>query len=287
MKALKLVVVFVELTGILIIVTMSARNRARLGSPLRLHGSFELFGQSAKLIGGNIWVFGPLFALPLLFAFHAWEWTPALGGDTGHHWTRYSWFGSGFSSSLPYYLWYAVIGSSILWFFFVLLAGSIVQIMLQRAQLEATEGKPLDFIRLWRDTKPMFIQMFGLYAVMGLYIVIGLALFIIPGLIFLRRYILAPYVMLDSRCDIKTAMERSDEITKPYAGYIFGMVFIMFLIGLLNALLGIGWMIAFFLGMFYSAVPALRYQELKHVHGGRNRPAEHEHSNPDIDINHN
>jgi hypothetical protein len=255
---------------------MSARNRARLGSPLRLHGSFELFGKSRKLVQKNIWIFGPLYFLPLIFSFHSWEWTPAIGSQNGHWWTTYSWFGSGLSASVPNFLWYTFIGFSLLWFVFVVAAGTIVQIMTQEAQLEATEGKALDFTRLWAVVKEMGWRMFGLYLLVGLYIFVGFILFIIPGLIMLRRYFLAPYVMLDTKCDIKTAMERSAEISKPYSGYVWGIIGVMFLIGLLNVIPGIGWMIAFVLGMFYSVAPALRYQELKHVHVGRHRPEHHQ-----------
>jgi uncharacterized membrane protein len=109
--------------------------------------------------------------------------------------------------------------------------------------------------------------MFGLYLLMGLYIFVGLILFIIPGLIMLRRYFLAPYVMLDTRCGITEAMERSAELSKPYSGYIWGMIGVMFLISLFNVVEGIGWMAAFVLGMLYSVAPALRYQELKEIHG--------------------
>jgi hypothetical protein len=158
-----------------------------------------------------------------------------------------------------------------IWFLFVIAAGTVVQIMTQQAQLEATEGKNLDFVRLWAVVKELGWRMFGLYIVTSIYIVVGFIL-IIPGLIMLRRYFLAPYVMLDTKCDIKTAMERSSEMSKPYSGYVWGVIGIMFLIGLFNALPGVGWMISFVLGMLYSVAPALRYQELKDVHGARQRP---------------
>jgi hypothetical protein len=255
---------------------MTSKHRARLGSPLRLHGSFELFGQSYKLVIKNIWIFAPLYFLPLIFSFHSWEWTPAIGSNNGHWWTTYSWFGSGLSaSSVPSYLWYSFIGFSLIWIIFVLVAGTIVQIMSQEAQLEATENKPLDFIRLWGVVKELGWRMFGLYLVIGLYVVVGLILFIIPGLIMLRRYFLAPYVMLDTKCDVKTAMERSAEMTGAYSGYIWGVIGVMFLIGLLNVIPGIGWLVAFVLGMFYSVAPALRYQELKGVHAHRTRNVAH------------
>jgi hypothetical protein len=255
---------------------MTSKHRARLGSPLRLTGSFELFGASRKLVQKNIWIFGPLYFLPLIFSFHSWVWTPAIGSQNGHWWTTYSWFGSGMSaSSVPSYLWYGFVGYSLIWLVFVLTVGTVVQIMSQEAQLEATEHRSLDFARLWAVVKELGWRMFGLYLVIGLYVFVGLILFIIPGLIMLRRYFLAPYVMLDTRCDIKEAMERSAEMTKPYSNYIWGIIGVMALIGLFNALPGVGWMIAFVLGMFYSCAPALRYQELKETLHQRTRQPHH------------
>lgn len=255
-------------------IIMSARHRARLGSPLRLYGSFELFWQSASLIRKNIWVFGPLSALPLLFSFHSWEWTPAIGSQNGHWWTTYSWFGSSLSATVPNFMWYSFIGFSILWFLFVFAVGTVVQIMTQQAQLEASEGKPLDLIRLWVEAKVLFWRMLGLYILIGLYVFVGFILLIIPGLIMLRRYFLAPYVMLDTKCDAKEAMERSAEMTQAHSKYIWGVIGVMFLIGLFNIIPGVGWMVAFALGLLYSVAPALRYQELKGVQVIRQRHTE-------------
>ncbi len=256
---------------------MKSKSRARRGSPLHLHGAFELFSISKKLVTKNIWIFGPLYAVPLLFNFHSWLWTPAIGGDTGHHWTRYSWFGSGFSASVPSYLWYSFIGFSFLWLAFVLTAGTIVQIMTQQAQLNAAQGKSLDFAHLWRVVKESGWRMFGLYLLVGLYITVGLIFFIIPGLIMLRRYFLAPYVMLDKKVGIKEAMDQSAAMTKPFSGAIWGVFGVMILIGLTNVIPFIGWMIAFVLGMLYSVAPALRYEELKGAHVTHREGSEHHH----------
>jgi uncharacterized membrane protein len=179
---------------------------------------------------------------------------------------------------VPSFLFYSFVGFGILWFLFSLLAGTVIQIMTQEAQLEASEGNNLDFSRLWAVVKDIGWRMFGLYLLIGLYIIVGLILFIIPGLIMLRRYLLAPYVMLDTRCGITEAMEKSAELTKPYSGYIWGIIGVMFLIGLFNIIPGIGWMIAFVLGMFYSVAPAIRYQELKEIHGPFHKPHINHHS---------
>jgi hypothetical protein len=245
---------------------MTAKKRARRGSPLHLHGAFELFGLSRKIVQKNIWIFGPLYAVPLLFNFHSWLWTPAIGGDVGHRWTRYSWFGSGLSASVPSYLWYSFIGFSVLWLVFVLSAGTIVQIMTQDAQLKSAQGRPLHFLSLWHTAKELGWRMFGLYLLIGLYISVGLIFFIIPGLIMLRRYFLAPYIMIDKKVGIKEAMDQSAAMTKPFSGAIWGIIGVMVLIGLTNVIPFVGWMIAFTLGLLYSVAPALRYEELKKAH---------------------
>jgi hypothetical protein len=240
------------------------RHRPRQGSPLNLPTALELFLDSIAIVRKNIWVFGPLYVIPLLFAFHAWEWTPAIGSQNGHFENTYSWFGTGFSTTgVPIFAWYIIVGFSLLWLVFTLIAGTIVQVMCQQAQLEASENKPLDFIKLWKVTKLMGWKMFKLYLVMALYIAVGLVLFIIPGLIMIRRYFFAPYVMLEQNCSVKEAMERSEAIGKHYPSAVWGVIGVMGVIGIINAFPFIGWMLSFVAGLFYCIAPALRYQQLK------------------------
>src|ERR1051326_1733792 len=107
------------------------RQRPRRNSPLYITGAFGLFGQSLRLVRKHIWIFGPLYLVPLLFSFHAWIWTPAPESHTDRGWwTDYSWFGSGFSaSSVPTYMWYTIVGFTLLWLLIVMVVGTIAQIM--------------------------------------------------------------------------------------------------------------------------------------------------------------
>ncbi len=146
-------------------------------------------------------------------------------------------------------------------------------IMSQAAQLEGSEGKDLHFHRLWQVVKELGWRMLGLYLVMALYIVVGLILLVVPGLIMIRRYFLAPYVMLDRKCSIKEAMELSAAMSKPsgsgdwaiYSRGIWGIIGVMLLISLIHKIPLIGTLVAFVVGMLYSVAPALRYQELKKI----------------------
>jgi hypothetical protein len=242
------------------------RHKPRQTSPLNLPTALELFIDSAAIVKKNIWIFGPLYFMQLIFTFHSWAYTPSIGSQNGHRWTSYSWFGSGFSTTgVPSFVWYTLAGFSFLWLIFTLVAGTIIQVMSQEAQLEASVNKPLDFIKLWRISKEMVWRMLGLYIVMALYITVGLIFLIIPGLIMLRRYFLAPYVMLDTKCDIKEAMERSAAMSKPYSNAIWSVIGVMVVISIINAIPYIGWLIAGIAGMFYSIAPALRYQQLKKI----------------------
>jgi uncharacterized membrane protein len=243
-----------------------ADRRARKGSPLNLPSAFQLFKPSKDLVLKNKWVFGPLYIAPLLFTIHAWVWTPSVNSQSGRSWWwDYSWFGSGFSSSsIPAYLWYSLIGFSVLWLLFVLVAGTILQIMSQRAQLEVAQHKgTVSFSELWPTVKELGWRMLGLYLLVGLYILVGLILLIVPGLIMLRRYFLAPYVMLDTKCSIKEAMDKSAAMSKPMPRAIWGIIGVTILISLINIVPLIGWLIAFVLGSLYSVAPALRYEQLK------------------------
>jgi len=235
-------------------------QRARRGSPLNLPSAFELFSQSKELVLTNIWIFGPLYAVPVIFWIHDWIWSPTAGV---HWWDRA--FGAGGTwGSSPAASWETgFVGFSIFWLLITVVLGSIAQFMTVIAALWATEHRTLDFQDLWHEVKRVGWRLLGLYVVAGLYVVVGLILLIVPGLIMLRRYFLAPYVMIDKNCGIAEAMERSAAMTKPYSGSIWGIIVVMILIGFANIVPYVGGLLSLLAGLFYVCAPALRYQQLK------------------------
>lgn len=252
-----------------------AKTRPRKSSLLHLTPSFELFGKSKDIVLKNIWIFGPLYILPIVFMLHSWIWTPAGHNAAHHHWyTNIYSSSSGWSSGpAPFFTKYAFVGFSILWFLIVIVGGFIVQIMSNAAQLEASEDKTVSFDSIWKTTKELGWRMVGLYIVVGLVILGGLILLIVPGLIFLRRYFLTPYVLLDKKISISEAMSISAAMTKPYSRSIWGIIGVMFLISLIGIIPFIGWLISLVLSLLYSVAPAIRYQELKKLNltGGQER----------------
>jgi hypothetical protein len=239
-------------------------KRARKSSPLNLPGAFELFTPSKELVLKNIWIFGPLYAVPLIFGIHNWIWSPASPQPNEHWWTHaYGFSTTGPGSPFPDYAFSAVVGFSVIWFLIVLVVGTIASVMAQTAQLQAVEGRHLDFQDLWNVCKKLGLRLFGLYIVITLIVIGGLFLLIIPGIIFIRRYYLAPYVMIDKDVGIKEALAESSALTKQNTGAVWGVIGVTILISLVGIIPFIGSLIAFGLGSLYSLAPAMRYLQLK------------------------
>jgi hypothetical protein len=237
---------------------MAAKHRPRRSSPLYLPSAFDLFKPSRDLFLKHFNVFGLLYIVPFLLWLHSWVHTPAHGHN---YWNRttdanYGWtFPAGWNA--------AFIGFSLLWLIFSVVGGVIVHIMLQRSQLDAVEGKTPTIERAWQTVKDRWFDLVKLYAVTLLIIAAGFILLIIPGFFMIRRYIFAPYVMLDKKCGIKEALEESHRLGLINTGAVWGVIGVMILIGFIGIVPIFGSLASFVLGALYSLAPALRYQQLK------------------------
>jgi len=240
-------------------------RRARRSSPLNLPTAFDLFTPSKEIVLNNLWIFGPLYAVPLIFWIHSWIWSP-LPNQHVQWWHHSGSFSSGWPGGpLPTYATFTLIGFSLLWLLLIVVLGTVAQIMSQAAQLQGAEGKTLDFGNLWRVVKQLGWRLLGLYIVIGLVVLVGLILFIVPGLIMIRRYFLAPFVMIDKKTGIRESMDLSAELSKQNTGSIWGIIGVMFLIGLVNIIPIVGGLASFALGSLYSVAPALRYLQLEKI----------------------
>lgn len=240
-------------------------QRARRSSHLYLPGAFDLFQPSKKMVLDNIWIFGPLYAVTLLFWIHNWIFAP--GVNQKYYWWQHSdGFNTGWPGGpVPSYFTFTLIGFSIFWIIVTLAVGTIAQIMSQKAQLEAVQRRKLDYGKLWQVVREIGWRMLGLYIAMFVVIVVGFILLVIPGFFMIRRYLLAPYVMIDQRLGIIDSMDKSAELSKKDTGSVWGIIGVLFLIGLLNIIPLIGGLLAFVVGGLYSVAPAMRYMQLKHL----------------------
>jgi hypothetical protein len=239
------------------------KNRARRTSHLYLPSAFDLFTPSKDIVLKNIWIFGPLYAVLFVFFAHSWLWSPPAGQHV-RLWQHSDGFSSGWlGGPLPAYFTFLAVGFSLLWLALTLVVGTTAQIMSQAAQLDAVEDKHLDFQNLWQVVKTKGWRLLGLYIVMSLIIGLGFVLLFIPGLFMIRRYIMAPYVMIDKNTGIQESLTKSAAISLKNTGAVWGIIGVLFLIGLVNIIPYFGGLAAFVLGSLYSVAPALRYQQLK------------------------
>src|SRR6185436_11176005 len=85
-------------------------------------------------------------------------------------------------------------------------------------------GKKPNFSGLWDGTKKFGPRLIGLGIIVGLMLLGGFLLFIIPGLIVLRRYYLSPYYLVDKDLTIGEAMKQSAADSKKYSQYIWSVI---------------------------------------------------------------
>jgi len=105
----------------------------------------------------------------------------------------------------------------------------------------------------------------------SLLIGVGLLAFLVPGVLFFRRYWLAPYFALDNPdLTIMEIMAKSANETKYLSGYIFSTAGVMILVSLvisyffalLTAASAVGSVLSFVFGYSVLFLPALRYLDL-------------------------
>lgn len=115
-----------------------------------------------------------------------------------------------------------------------------------------------------------FWRTFGYSLVTSLIITAGFILLIVPGLIFLRRYVLGLYYIVDQDKTISEAMQLSADQSKPAAGYIWGSLGVVVAVGLtiglgglvFQSLPGVYAIISSLLSLSTLFVLALRYAEV-------------------------
>jgi uncharacterized membrane protein len=219
--------------------------------------AFDLFPKSAQIVQNNLTPFLILNLIPFLSSLGYLRGGSRIDNSSN----RFSGIGS--ISGLPGYALGAFVGFGIILFLLVIAVSLIVSAMKYGLQFESAKGKKPGLEQLWPYAKKYWLRLFGLLIVTAIFVFFGFILLIIPGLIAIRRYFLAPYLMLDKDLSIKEAMKQSAALSKQHSGAVWGVIGVMFLISLPSVIPFIGWVISFILTLLYSVAPALRYQELK------------------------
>lgn len=129
--------------------------------------------------------------------------------------------------------------------------------------LRSAHGKTVSVLDAVRKSYRSFWPLLGLTLITGFIILIGLLLFIVPGVIMLRRYLLSPYYLIEEKLSIKDAMTRSAEESKVYQGSVYGVIGVILLIALIGVVTQVGLVVSAILQLLYAAAPAIRYLEIK------------------------
>lgn len=144
--------------------------------------------------------------------------------------------------------------------------GSLLTLILMPAgfyiELIAAKGKEVHLTKGLQDSMKYFWRLIGLIFLVAIIVIAGLILFIVPGIIFIRRYFLSPYFLIDRNLGIKEAMRASANATKGKPGAVWDIIGVIILLSLFNIIPIWGGLISIILLTLYTCAPAIRYLEL-------------------------
>lgn len=225
-----------------------------------LSGAIELFGKSYEVIKRNIRLFALLYAIPAIFSVI--DFIDRYNADDKSDFKaseviKYGFFGGNWN--VPDQV------QSLLLVLLLLIVSVIVSVMLMILMLRAAQGQKPTFSDIWLEfrQKWLWLRLIALQVFMTILIVVGLLLLIIPGVILMWRFFLAPYILIDKDKPIAEALHESWRMTKGHAWAIYSVIIVLLVLGLTGIVPLVGGLIAAVLTAIYSVAPALRYEEIK------------------------
>lgn len=225
-------------------------------------GAFDLFKPSMEAVKRNPWPYFWLVFIPSLLSLGS-NSTKATDANSSSA-ALESW------GTLPFTI---ALSSIVLLSIALVILSLIIAPAVAHLQLSSARNKDIGVSDALKVGLKYVWRYLGLLIVIGLLFVGGLLLFIVPGLIVLRRYFLAPYFLLDKDLRIGEAMKQSAAATKPYSGSIWGIIGVYILLSLTGFIPLIGGLVSIILTTLYSVAPALRYYELAKLGSGDTQQA--------------
>lgn len=135
-------------------------------------------------------------------------------------------------------------------------------------QVQAINGQVPGIRQTVRQGLRYFLRLAGLALLVTFLVLVGLIMFIIPGIILIRRYYLAPYYLIDQDLGIRQAMNRSAADSKAVSMYIWGVFGVLAVTTILGWVLlarifpPFGTALSVFVTSLFVFLPALRYREV-------------------------
>lgn len=142
-------------------------------------------------------------------------------------------------------------------------------------QAKAARGETPDPGECFKKGLSRLFPLLGMSLLGGVLVVLGFIAFIIPGVMLVRGFFLAPYYVMDQDLGPVDALKKSYQDSKPVSAWIWGIVGVEIVIGSLGYVFGfvpsIGYLLSLAIGYIYAFGPALRYVE---VAGPLNSPVQ-------------
>jgi hypothetical protein len=112
-------------------------------------------------------------------------------------------------------------------------------------------------------------RMIGLLICIGLIFAVSLLLLIVPFFFMLRRYILAPYYLVDQNLGVFATLKASAADSKQYSAPIWQFIGVQVLLEAVNIIPGVGKIIASIANIAYTGAGAVRYEQIKAAKAGK------------------
>jgi hypothetical protein len=130
----------------------------------------------------------------------------------------------------------------------------------------AAKGKQVSAWESFRVGLGRFFPLLVMNIIFVTFVMLGLIAFIIPGLIFIRRYYLAEYYVVDQKLGPLKALTKSSQDSKPVSGWVWGVIGVAFVFQFLGGIFGgipvFGIIVGSIITYPYIFAPALRYHEI-------------------------
>lgn len=129
-------------------------------------------------------------------------------------------------------------------------------------ELKAAKGDSPTTSEAFNSSLRYFWRTMGLMMLISIIIILGLFALIIPGIVFIKWFFLAPYFLVGQDMGIKEAMKASKAASKGNGNAIFAVVGVMALLSLFSLIPIFGGFISLVLVTLYACAPALRFYEI-------------------------
>jgi len=130
-------------------------------------------------------------------------------------------------------------------------------------KLQSAKGVKLRYWPSLKTSLHFFWRMLGLVITRFFIILVGFILFIVPGFFMIRRYMMAPYFLVDEDIGINEAMKKSVAVSHNFSEALWGIIGVNVLFSVLGNIPVLGYVIDIAFSVSYSCATAVRYLQIK------------------------